>query len=204
MREKITNHSEWLEKNPEFDGENKEVFNNADGSQYIPVGIIEELLDLFTDKCWDTNCFKFSKYEDNGKGYVSGSVELTVSFDGNMLNRVGAATLSIEELKSFNVALGEKENTSFEATILSLALCNAAKKLGNRFGRSLNGRGVGKVQDETKESLTEIEKEISTVTKLMVDGKSYENAQTLFTVYPHLKNNTTLKALADSLPKYKK
>jgi hypothetical protein len=86
---------------------------------------------------------------------------------------------------------------------VSLAEKDAIMRIGDLFGRSLNGRGVNKVEDK-KESLTEIEKEIDTVTKLMVEGKSYENAQTLFTVYPHLKNNTTLKALADSLPKHKK
>lgn len=153
-KEKITNHSEWLEDNPapeEIAERITEVNGKKYKYQYLPVEVVEYLLDWFTDKLWDTNSFKFSKYEVDGKEYVSGSLELTVGFDIHMLTRTGAATSSVEELKSINESLGEKENTAFEATILSLALCNAAKKLGNRFGRSLNGRGVGKVQDVKKE-----------------------------------------------------
>lgn len=209
-RDKIKDYAEWLEDNPapeEIAVRITEVNGKKYKYQYLPVEVVEDLLDWFTDKLWDTNSFKFSKYEVDGKEYVSGSLELTVGFDAHMLTRTGAATSSIEELKSVNEALGEKENTSFEATILSLALCNAAKKLGNRFGRSLNGRGVNKVEDKKEmPSISELDALIKKVKGLMIEGETHENAIHLLDVvyYPLLTKNEELIKLADSLPKQKK
>lgn len=201
MREKITNHSEWLESNPEFDGENKEVFDNADGSQYIPVAIVEGLLDLLTDTHWSTNNFVFGSSErilkpNEEVGYIGGKVELTVTYGSITRTLTGVCDIKVDDLIAKTI--NEKDNESYQATVLSHCLCNAAKKLGNRFGRSLNGRGVNKVEDK-KESISEIEKEISTVTKLMVEGKTYDNAMHLFKLYPNLSNNSILKELAESL-----
>lgn len=210
MREKITNHSEWLQDSPLLE----EIRINPDGSEFLPIAIVESLLDQLTDTAWSITFYDFESnelkeiIEKNGNkesvsyALLCGTVHLDIHYGGIQRVLIGCAQKRITDFKAKTEL--DKDNEDFKATMFSLALCNAAKKLGNRFGRSLNGRGIGKVQDEKKESLTEIEKEIGTVTKLMVEGKSYENAQTLFTVYPHLKNNTTLKALADSLPKYKK
>lgn len=187
MREKITDYNKWLEDSPTPE-EISEIITEVNGKklkwQFIPVFIIEDLLDWFTDKHWDSNSFKFSKYDVDGKEYVSGSLELTVSFDGFLLTRTGAATSSVEELKAINESLSERENTAFEATILSLALCNAAKKLGNRFGRSLNGRGVGKSQSDNKEMSLPIpdKKIIEQYLKAVEDG-NIEKQKTFLLIY---------------------
>lgn len=200
-KNQITDYQEWLEKEPEENEVFESIIVLDNGkklvTQYIPVAIVEDLLDHLTDKYWDSTSFKFKKFEADGKEFVSGSLELTVNYDDRIISRSGAATENVADLKAKNA--DEKDNTSFEATILSLALCNAAKKLGNRFGRSLNGRGVLKVQEDKKESLSEIETEIAKVSNLIVEGKTYDNAKYLLNeVYPHLKNNMALKLLAET------
>lgn len=151
MREKITNHSEFLESDPIFDGEGKEVFDNTDGSQYIPVAIVEGLLDLLTDTHWSTNNFVYGSSKrvlkpNEEVGYIGGKVELTVTYGNITRTLTGVCDIKVDDLIAKTI--NEKDNESYQATVLSHCLCNAAKKLGNRFGRSLNGRGVNKVEDK--------------------------------------------------------
>lgn len=144
----------WLDDNPmpdELITISEEINNKKYSYEHIPVERVEALLDKLTGKYWDTNSFQFREFFVDGKHYISGSVELSVCYDSKHRCFVGAATVDIDSLKAKPTDEYPKDNTSFEATILSLSLCNAAKKLGNRFGRSLNGRGVGKVQDGKKE-----------------------------------------------------
>src|ERR1700733_6991479 len=214
MKDKITNHSEWLEQQPVFEGDNKEVFENADGSQYIPVGIVEGLLDWFTDKNWETNKFQFRTFEIGGKSFVSGSLELSFFhpdlFVNGMMRKnidrigrtvIGCATVDINTMMAKDIY--STDITDYEATILSLALCNAAKKLGNRFGRSLNGRGVNKVEDKKEiPSISELDAQIEKVKSLIIEGGTYDNAIYLITVvYPNLRSNDSLNKLAESLKK---
>lgn len=208
MIDKITNHQEWLQEKPSPE----DIRINPDGSEFLPIYIVESLLDQLTDTNWNTPHYDFESnelketIEKNGTkelvSYVllSGTVHLDFHYGGIQRVIIGCAQKRITDFKAKTEL--EKDNEDFKATMFSLALCNAAKKLGNRFGRSLNGRGVNKVEDKKeKESISEIEKEISTVTKLMVEGKTYDNAMHLFKLYPHLSNNSILKELAESLKK---
>lgn len=113
--------NKWLDTPPK----DEEVATNADGSLYIPIGIVEQLLDDMTGSTWATRNFSFSIVAD----VVCGSVELYFP----ELNRsmVGSKTFSIDEYP---------DNQDWTATLLSECIKNAAKKLGRRFGRELNGR----------------------------------------------------------------
>jgi hypothetical protein len=105
---------------------------------YIPIGIIEKILDDVRDfDCeWSTTNFRATAFKSVNTTFVSGSIELLITMfkehgEVRIISRVGAATLPIYT---------KDDNQDYEGTILSLALSNAAKKLGRRFGRHLNGR----------------------------------------------------------------
>lgn len=187
MKEKITNHSKWLENNPEFEGDNKEVFENADGSQYIPVYFIECLLDKLTDTNWSTEKFMYGTSTrvlnpNEEVGYICGKIELTVTY-GNITRTItGVCDIKVDDLIAKTVH--DKDNDSYQATALSYCLCNAAKKLGNRFGRSLNGRGVGKVQEGGNElPKIKADKSITKQYKDAVESGDMDTAKKLLDVY---------------------
>lgn len=214
-KEPIQNYKEWLEQDPIFEGENKEVFENADGSQYIPIAIVESLLDQLTDYNWSTPTFDFESnelWENIEKDGISelacyillcGTISLNIKYGGFERNIIGCAQKRITDFKSTDKKV--KDNEDYKATMFSLALCNAAKKLGNRFGRILNSRGVLKVkEDKEKPSISELDLQIESVKKSMIEDGTYDNAIYLLSLYPNLKKNTTLKEIAESLPKTKK
>lgn len=96
---------------------------------YIPIGIVEQNLDELDS--WDTEAFSFMMIRAD-KGWVaSGSIKLIVRHGDVTITRHGAATFPIQT---------KSVNDDYEATALSHAISNAAKKLGKRFGRHLNGR----------------------------------------------------------------
>lgn len=102
---------------------------NSDGSEYIPIGIIENKLDKFDS--WGTSNFKFQIFKTSNYWFASGSVELLVVNNKKSKTINGAVTYSIGRRDS---------NMDYEATVLSFCIANAAKKLGKQFGRHLNGR----------------------------------------------------------------
>lgn len=116
---------DWLSEEPKPE----EVKLNPDNSQYIPIGMLEQVLDTF-DR-WGTSNFKFALLKTGGTIFASASISLDVWFDNQERHHTGASTFQI---------LQNDVNTDYEATALSLALANAAKKLGKRFGRGLNNR----------------------------------------------------------------
>ena len=74
------NINEWLEQSPKPE----EIATNADGSQYIPIGIVEQLLDDMTGGGWDTQNFKFVMDGD----FISSSVELSIcAADGELIKK---------------------------------------------------------------------------------------------------------------------
>jgi hypothetical protein len=109
---------------------------------YIPIGIIESIWDeinFLEPKpffVWSMNNFKFNTFKSVNTTFASGSVEIEVSMihstgTSPVMKRIGGATIPI---------FTKDENQDYEGTILSLAVSNASKKFGRRFGRHLNGR----------------------------------------------------------------
>jgi hypothetical protein len=96
---------------------------------YIPIGIIEQNLDEFDN--WGTEDFRFQMMRVDKNWVASGTVWLVINHGMTVIKRHGSTSFPI----------GSKlNNDDFEGTALSLAIANAAKKLGKRFGRHLNGR----------------------------------------------------------------
>ena len=136
----MENIVEWLNQEPP----SEEIATNNDGSQYIPIGIVESLLDELTGKSWEVTEFRlqFTPYKDFL--LISASIELSVGFyvapEGP---NIDATYSSIFRKLSGAITFTEREygdNIDFAGIALSECIKNAAKKLGPRFGRSLNGR----------------------------------------------------------------
>lgn len=96
---------------------------------YIPIGLIEQNLDEFDN--WTTQDFSFMLTRVDKNWVASGSICLTIEHDGKFISRHGAVTFPVQT---------KSTNDDYESTALSLSIANAAKKLGKRFGRHLNGR----------------------------------------------------------------
>ena len=115
----ITDINKWLNEQPKPE----EILSNDDGSQYIPIGTVEQLLDDATGQTWGTRNFQFDTH--GGNGFFSASIELI------FLDRILLGAITFHDTDY-------PDNRDFAGTALSECLKNAAKKLGNRFGRSLN------------------------------------------------------------------
>jgi hypothetical protein len=115
----------WLQEHPKPE----EVKENEDGSQYIPIGIVEKLLDEgaahFDFGNWGTKKFQIQYHFE--QDLISASIDL--EFDNRTVT--GGITFRPDDYAP---------NEDFAAIAISECIKNAAKKLGNRFGRSLNGR----------------------------------------------------------------
>lgn len=164
------NKIEWLQQQPLPE----EVSKNDDGSEFIPIVIVETNLDELTDGDWSTKNFQYSVHVYGTTLLISASVELCVSYAVNIgkpgyghwvvLNRTLVGAVTFTDLK-------HGSNLDFAATGLSEAIKNAAKKLGPRFGKNLNGRG-GDLNKATL-PLEPLEKPIMDV----ITQKKYENAK---------------------------
>lgn len=120
----------WLKEPPPLE---YIVHSKESGRDYIPIGFTEIMLDELCedDEPWSTENF-FSEIVRCGDKYVANSsVDLIVNYDGKRRVVTGA--------KSFIVS-SYSENKDYCGASLSHCINSAAQKLGNRFGRSLNGR----------------------------------------------------------------
>ena len=115
------------------------IASNSDGSQYIPIGFIEQYLDELTESNWTTKNFVF--YTGTGD-FISASIELVIQTPEINRTLVGGITFHPSEYPN---------NYDFVGIAISECTKNAAKKLGDKFGRSLNGR------TELRQSKTEKE-----------------------------------------------
>jgi hypothetical protein len=109
------------------------IKENPDGSRYIPINSLEDLLDELN---WSTRDFRFMIHKD---GYasliVSGSIELLINHDGKERSFVGAASFPIKSIEP---------NQHIAATLKSECIKNAATDIGVFFGRHLNDGFVPK------------------------------------------------------------
>jgi len=104
---------------------------NADGSKFIPINVLESFLDALN---WSTRNFNHYIFKN---GYadlaVSASIELVIRYEhnGKEIERsfVGCASFPLKSIEP---------NTHFLATVKSECIKNAASDIGNYFGRGLN------------------------------------------------------------------
>lgn len=124
---------DWLNQEPEV------VKQNEDGSEYVDIVAIEEMLDEI-DPCWGIENFKCAresvtlKFPDGTNpalDYATGTGELVITMYGKTRYISGACTVKIAQ-----------DITHYSPTVLSEVIKNAAKKLGRRAGKYLNDRGA--------------------------------------------------------------
>ena len=111
----------------------------ANNSEYVPIDIIEGLLDGLYNGLWQTENFRTSNIANE----IVGSIDLKVFHPvaKEWLTRTGAASVMVQIAKDMPLALENKiKNTLTKDYPHLKAECikNAAKSLGVRFGRNLN------------------------------------------------------------------
>lgn len=125
MKKKINTEISFDDPVPE-----SEIEKNEDGSLFIPIRIIEELLDSVSEKTWDRVNHKYSFHID-----AAGDQSLATSFELKLIAFGGERTL----LCSSFIRLKDYENNS---NILQTGIAEATKAgvkvLGKRFGKDLN------------------------------------------------------------------
>lgn len=148
----------------------------AQTGAYIPIGLIEQNLDEFDN--WNTDAFSFLLTRVDKNWVASGSVMLIVKHGDLTIQRHGAVTFPVQT---------KSTNEDYQSTVLSLAISNAAKKLGKRFGRHLNKRL------EIGEALPEIDLEAQRKLDFAIDAvneaKSEEEIKKLFDEHPQYQKN---------------
>lgn len=120
--------TEWLKTEPP----EEELAVGEGGRFYIPIGIIEKLLDELTNGDWGVENFVYTSTRHDTAYLATGSCELIVCYEDWAKRRISGS-------KTFQIS-GSIENKDFSGSALSHAISSAATKLGNRFGRALNDR----------------------------------------------------------------
>lgn len=163
-----------------------------DGAEYIPIGQIEQTLDeLFED--WSTGDFKFQVLKAGNFWFADASCILYV---GNR-HMQGAVTFQISS---------KDNNMDFSATALSFCISNAAKRLGIRFGRALNGRiDAGETSIpviQTKEAIDiNVNEELEWLSfKQIIDGIEFKEDAQIFLDTTTYRLTVAAKNIVNSKP----
>ncbi len=145
---------QWLNQEPLPE----EIRTNVDGSRYIPIEFIKPKLS-FLSSSWSTTNFQHSFPKMlNGKLFVSGSIELHISYYKDLRTTEGRKHIEKAILqKTERVISGAATfdiddyypNTHFAQTCLSLCIVAAAKEIGKFFGRDLNKERLTVPSEET-------------------------------------------------------
>lgn len=126
---------DWLNYPPA----EEEISKNLDGSEFIPIGIVENKLTRL-DPFWGTENFRFQLIQGaSGCMFADGSLELVVTYGGRTRRLVGAATLLVPADTEFDNPV---VNSNFGATVKSECIKNSAKGCGRSFGSALNERDL--------------------------------------------------------------
>jgi len=123
----------WINEPPA----EEEIMRNADGSEFIPIPLVERKLTKL-DPLWSTQNFRFKMLVGvSGNALIDGSLELLLTYGGRKRSLVGAATILIPE----NVDITDPaNNTNYGAWLKSECTKNAVKPIGLAFGQGLNDR----------------------------------------------------------------
>lgn len=132
--------NKWLQESPKI-GELRKLDN---GAEYLPIAVLEGLLDEYTDCDWGTENYQFKILRAGNHWMADASITLLV---GGARKMTGAVTFPISS---------KDTNVDYSSTALSFCIANACKKLGIRFGRGLNGRLE---KGETSVPIVQIEKD---------------------------------------------
>lgn len=146
--------------------EPKEILTNelANNSKYVPIGSVENKLDLIYSGLWMTENFNYKVVANE----IIADLTLKVFIPGaGWISRIGCAAVIIQQKKGSE--LGDI-NAKIRNTLVkdfphlkSECIKNAAKSLGNTFGRNLNRDSSGdyRVYISDSELLTAAKTEVS-------------------------------------------
>lgn len=122
----------------------EDILINEDGSMYIPYSFIVRDLNV-VDPAWsDQNFSHFFFIMPDGRIKISGSIEIVVRLSDSVTRTLcGSATFYDEDYP---------DNEHWGATVKSLAIVNAAQRLGVKFGWGLNDElnQTKNIQDPSK------------------------------------------------------
>jgi len=158
----------------------------ADNSKYLPIGYVEEKLDYYFN-LWKTTDFQWSVVVNE----IVCSIQLHVfnPIAGMWIERTGTAAVQIQLSAQYEVIDGKRVKKPVDVMDVSKkiantlqkdfphakaeAIKNAAKSLGNIFGRNLNRD----IEDQTKEniSLEDAEIQIQSIDDKMELNKFYKD-----------------------------
>lgn len=112
----------------------------ANGAEFLDIAYVESLLNKL-DTHWGTENFRFRIFEFFGVGFVSGSIELVITYGGRTRKLVGAFTDPVpQDVNIYDPSV----NANYEATVKSECTKNAVKPIGLAFGQGLNDRVITK------------------------------------------------------------
>lgn len=132
----MTNVKEWLDQEPP-----ESEIRYINGLQYLPIEIVEGLLDELTNGRWSTRNFVHQYFEYGGTLWISASLELIINIstesshpmiDGNSSKErflVGTSSFPLYSLGA---------NIHYASSAKSFCISNGASELGRRFGRFFN------------------------------------------------------------------
>lgn len=171
----IKDLAKWLDT-PCPASEIKYIDEEAKKGAYIPIGIIEQNLDEFDE--WGTSSWQYNAQRIDKNWVASGSIQLYVKHGEKTISRTGSTSFPI----------GSKlNNNDFEATAMSLAIANAAKKLGKRFGRHLNGRlDIGETIPVVD---LEAQRKLDAAIDEILESPNFDKATKVWEKYPEYHNN---------------
>jgi hypothetical protein len=178
------------------------INSQANGAKYMPVNVIERLLDENYSGLWQTDNFRWAVVANE----IIGSIDLKVFHPSanTWITRTGCASTMILTQKDKPAVVENKiKNTLVKDFPHLKAEClkNAAKSLGVRFGRNLNrddnnsgftylSETVTGLSEGTEEALDLIETSTLPENERDVMRKKIEraNLSTLKLIIEHLKN----------------
>ncbi len=116
-----------------------QINKQARGAKYLPIAVIERLLDENYSGLWQTTNFRWQVVANE----IIGSIDLQVYHPTERIwiTRTGSASAMIQTEKGKPIAVESKYPNTLVKDFPHLkteCLKNAAKSLGVRFGRSLN------------------------------------------------------------------
>lgn len=146
LRLKIEQFLSALSKQPH----ESELKPTQDGKALdLPIDFVETKLDEYFFGIWNTQNFKFQQIFNE----VAGSIELVIQhpITGQTITRTGSAAIIIQQdsgAKMQDFATTKKKNALDLGMGRLKAECvkNAAKSLGNQFGRNINRKDKDKYQ----------------------------------------------------------
>lgn len=131
---------EWLQGIPMPE----EIATNEDGSKYIEITKLEDLLDKME---WSTRNFNYFIFKNSyGDNHIAASIELVLKHNETVAVNTGTIYQEFRDIQIERTFVGACNfsmkslypNTHFLATAKSLCIKNAASDAGRRLGRGLN------------------------------------------------------------------